>query len=556
MKVPYMKSTQPLPWKACLSLVVASLFLLGDAGFAQERSVTEARREQFRERRQAILLNLRHELSELSERCHDEGLMQAAEDVTAVSLELTTSDNNPTLPTLIQLPVSTRLPEAEQQWRQRLLSIRNDKALELYRLGRSALRADLPTLAHQLIKDTLRMNPDHALSRAILGQQLFQDRSRHDDATYAGEWVSPFEAHKRSGGNPEVDHPNFGWIPVRHVARYEQGERPWRGAWVSVAKEAELRRDFKNAWDVRSEHFLVKTNTSLEEGVQISRKLEMFHQWLTTNCAAFFETPDALAERFEQAQIRRRGGREADPMEVHFYATRDEYDRTIRTKSDLLAQVVTNGLYWEPDRTCYFFRNPDDENLLTVFHEATHQILDLATVSDRLSAARKRQQVTRQRQPQPWVMCEKSNFWMLEGIACYFESVVIKEGQISVGDPGYVRFEAAQQRLLRDNFYLPLQMFSSLGKNSFQQHPNLPQLYSQASGVAHFLLHYQNGTYRDDFVKLLSAAYRPDLKHVMDEPSLEEITGVKFAVLDQQYREHISNLAIQVARVQARQPQK
>lgn len=537
-------SAMPGRRMATLHCVLAySLLLCVQVVCAQDRSVLDRRRAVFQERREATLLNLQHELSELSQRCHDQGLTQAAIDITGLSLELTKPGPQPSrLSNLVQLPISERLPDAERLWRVRLQKLRQDRALELYRLARRALNADLPSLAYQLIKDTLRLDPDHEPSRRILGQQLFMDRTRSEDPTYAGEWVSEFEARKRSGSNPEVNHPEYGWIPARHVARYENGERPWHTGWVSIAKEAELRRDFTNAWEIESEHFLVRTNTSREEGVRIANQLEIFHQWLTTNFAAFFETPDALQKRFEEASPRHRTASTSAPMEVHYFATRAEYDRVIRTKSELLARVVTNGLYWEPDQTCYFFRNPEDPELVTVFHEATHQIFDLATAADRRSASRKRQVVLRQRQATPWVMCESANFWMLEGIACYFESVSIREGQISVGDPGYVRFQAAQQRLLRDNFFVPLQIFSSMGKDDFQQHPNLPQLYSQASGVAHFLMHYQDGTYRDDFVKLLSAAYRPDLKNVLAVPSLEQITGVRFAVLDQQYREHLESL--------------
>jgi hypothetical protein len=209
--------------------------------------------------------------------------------------------------------------------------------------------------------------------------------------------------------------------------------------------------------------------------------------------------------------------------------------------------IITNGFYWEQERTCYLFRNPDGSGLSTAFHEATHQIFDMATINDRLSAARKRRIELRQPRVTPWVMCEHSNFWILEGIACYVESFEINDGVISVGRPDYIRFVAAQQRLLRDNFFVPLQVLSSLGKDAFQHHANRPQLYSQGSGVAHFLLHYDNGAYRDAFVKLLAAAYRPDLKRVTEDPSLERMTGVKFAVLDQQYREHMENLAIIVA---------
>ncbi|MEZ6122212.1 MAG: hypothetical protein R3C49_03425 [Planctomycetaceae bacterium] len=532
-----------MPLVLCV-LVLATLPLSPHSGElrAQTRTAQQTQRAQFEQRRQEILLNLRHELSELSRTCHEQGQTQAASDITALSLDLTTSGTETVLPQLVQLPLSQNLPDEQKLWRNRVAFLREEKGQELYRLARQALRNDQPTLAYDLVKDTLRLNPDHEDSRAVLGQQLFRDPTRVDDATYAGEWVSPFEARRRTGSNPETDHPEFGWIPVRLISRYEAGERPWRGNWVSVQKEAELRRNFQNAWEIRTEHFLVKTNTSLEQGVQISRKLELFHNWLTTHFAAFFETPDALEERFQEAQSRRRVYRDPKPMEVHYYATREEYDRRIQSKNPLLAQVVTNGLYWEPDRTCYFFLNPDDPELRTVFHEATHQIFDLATADDRLSAARKRQIVLRERQARPWVMCEKSNFWMLEGIACYFESLEIHDGVISAGNPDYTRFVAAQQRMLNDNFFIPLQTFSSLGKDDFQHHPNLPQLYSQASGVAHFLLHYDNGIYRDDFVKLLSAAYRPDLKNVTAEPSLEKITGVRFAVLDQQYRDHLATM--------------
>ena len=519
---------------------------LGSTVAAQPVSPREWRREQFQKQHQKLLLNLRHELSELSGQCVEKGLAQAAEDVTAISLELTTAVQRPRSPSLVQLPVSKHLPPEEQLWRNRLRVIRQDKAQELYTLARSALsKADLPSLAYELVLDVLKLEPDHKYARAVLGQRLFNDRARADDPTYAGEWVSPFEATKRSGSNPEVEHPQFGWIPASHVPRYEQGLRFWNGKWVSVQKEAELRRDFSNAWEIQSEHFLVKTNASREEGVEISQKLEIFHDWLQTNFVGFFETPAALKARFDQVRVGQGSRRSARPMDVHYYATRDEYDR--RMQGRIPPGIVTNGFYWEQEKTCYLFRNPDGSGLSTAFHEATHQIFDLATLDDRLSAARKKRLELRQPRVTPWVMCENSNFWMLEGIACYVESFEINDGVISVGRPDYIRFEAAQTRLLRDNFFVPLQVLSNLGKDAFQLHVNRPQLYSQGAGVAHFLLHYDNGAYRDAFVKLLAAAYRPDLKRVTEDPSLEKMTGVKFAVLDQQYREHMENLAIKVA---------
>ncbi len=128
--------------------ILLSLFgLAANASFSfsqDPNSTTERRLAQFRERRVDILLNLRHELTELSRQCFENGLTEAAQDVTAILLELTTPSEGAPLPLLAQLPVSNRLPSNEQLWRNRLVTVRNEKAKELYSLARQALRADLP----------------------------------------------------------------------------------------------------------------------------------------------------------------------------------------------------------------------------------------------------------------------------------------------------------------------------------------------------------------------------------------------------------------------------
>lgn len=500
---------------------------------------TERRHAIFQKRRQELLLNLRHEITQLSKHCHDQGMTQAATDLTVASIDLTTVNPDLQPSTFVQLPVSPNLPPEQKAWRTRLRKLREDRAKELYILARRCLHADLPSLAYSMVTDVLRLDPDHRHGRSIFGQQLFHDRTRADDPGYAGEWVSAFEAAKRSGSDPEVNHSEFGWIPASYVERYEQGQRFWRGKWISSQKEAEIRRDIRNAWEIRSENFLVSTNTSLEEGVRISRKLEAFHGWLRTNMAAFFDTPQALKERFEQAQVKRRTSR-SRPMQVFYYATRDEYNRRLRGK--IPPNRVTNGLYWEPDLTCYFFRNEEDPEHRTVFHEATHQILDLATKQHRLTAARRLKTLQRKQSVEPWRLCGRSNFWLIEGLACYFESFEVTDGVVSVGDPNYIRFVGAKQRYLLDDFYVPLQNFTALGQDAFMQHPNVAQFYTQASGVAHFLLHYEDGIYRDDLVKLLTAVYRPDLKNLLKQPSLQEISGVRFGELDLKYRNHLEQL--------------
>lgn len=545
-----------ISWQACLVLAVV-VCVSSETCHGQTSSRSSLRQTQFRKQRRDALLGLRHELSQLSQQCFDNGLKDLAQDVTVLSLDLTETSQSPSLPRMARLPIGANVPQAERIVMNRLQTLRVDKAKELYSLARSALRvAKMPSLAYELIHDVLRLDPDHKLARAVLGQQLFHDSRRKNDPAYAGEWVSPFEASRRTGTKPEVNHPVYGWIAASNVARFDEGLRPWKGRWISAAKEAELRRDFANGWEVRTEHFLVRTNTSLEEGVAVSRKLEVYYGWLYSNFAAFFDTPADLQKRFEQAQpgIRRRTNNR--PMEVHFYASREEYNQ--RTRGKVPPTIVTNGLYWEPDRTCYLFRNPEDPGLSTAFHEATHQILDWATRDNRQVAARKLLRVTGGRSGKQWVLCRNSNFWLLEGIACYMESFQIDgdTGNVSIGSPDYIRFVGATHRLLQDDFYIDLRTFSGLGKDAFRKHPNHTQLYTQGSGFAHFLLHYDDGVYRDAFVQLLSEVYRPNLATITTEPSLEKLTGVPFDAMDLQYRQHMNTLANQqvAAAAQAQGP--
>ncbi len=539
------------PPESCRNrLSVPIIVLLSLAGLfpvhAADRSVQLRRARQLAERRQALLDDFAADAEQLARKYAGQA-PHAADEIRNIAAALMTASDGPAPsvpPAVVTPPLPPDLPPVERHWREQMRHLRDECAADLYRLARSALRADLYSLAFSLIGDVLRMNPDHELARRIKGFRRFEDPERRDDPSYAGEWVSAFEAQMRGGREPHVLHEQFGWIPKKDVARWEQGLRPWKRTWVSAEKEALLRRDFRNAWEIRSEHFLVRTNVSREAGVEVSSRLEAFYDWLTGSFPAFFESPAALRQRFEKAHVRRRSGPRSEPMKVMYFATREEYER--RTRGYVPPGIETYGLYWQPDSTAYFFYNPDDPDMDTICHEATHQILDLHTRRARVTAARALAR-QRRRPSEEWILGRQSEFWIIEGLACYLESFRIVDGQVTVGDPTHVRIEAARVRLLRDQFYVPLETFCRLGKDAFQQHPQRSRLYSQASGVTHFLMHYDQGRYRDALVTLLSSVYQPDARRPLHQPSLAEITGVSFAELDRQYREHILHLETRAA---------
>lgn len=523
-----------LAWLFMLSLPAVSRSSVAD------ESTRDRRHRQLIEKRQEILESLQRDLNSVRTWCVEHELTEADAEVAELAQSIFSSDSDSTLSKLVTPRVSKALPIEEQQWQLQVRHHREERARELYALARSTLRAGFPSLAFGMIGDVIRIDPDHKYARSVLGLQLFADTDRKDDPDYAGEWVSQFEKEKRS--KSEVYHPSYGWIAAVNVARYEEGQRPWKGNWISAEKDSELRRNFANGWVIESENFKVKTNVSLEVGVQLSQRLEIFNAWLQQNFAAFFDTPQTLQDRIEAAS-QRSSNRKKKQLEVYYYATREEYQKQVEGK--VPPNLETNGLYWEDDQRSYFFENPGRTGFSTLYHEATHQILDMATREARNIAARARGLKSKQRPPYKWKLGENSNFWVLEGIACYFESFDMENGHISVGNPEYVRFDTACQRIVDPQFafFVPTQTFMQLGQQEFQHHPQISQLYTQGAGFAHFLMHYEDGLYRDDLTTLLSAIYRPDPSDALHEPSLPEITGVTYDELDRQYHSHMQSLA-------------
>ena len=526
------------------SVLTASVCLLNIGTLqnlsADESATRDRRHRQILEKRQVIFDSLQKDLESVEAWCHEHSLAAAIPQVQEVGKTLLAPETDRKPPRLVTPEVDSTISLDEQQWQLQMRNHRRERGTELYTLARSALRAGFPSLAFSLVGDVILVDPDHKYARAVQGQQVFSDPVRKEEPGYAGEWVSRFEKQMRSGSSPKVHHPDFGWVPMANVARYEQGMRPWKGSWISREKEAELRRDFSNAWEIPSEHFLIKTNVSLETGIELSEKLELFYSWLQKNFAAFFETPAALQERFEKA-TQRSSARNEKPMELHFYARRDEYQKRVEGK--VPANLETTGFYSQETQVSYFFLEREERVLSTLFHEATHQILDIHTLEARRLAAKTRGMKLKQK-PVEWALGETSNFWLIEGLACYFESFEVVDGKISIGRPDHIRFERARERMVdpKDYFYMPSKEFFALGRPEFMQHPKVAPLYTQAAGFTHFLMHYDDGLYRDDLIALLAAIYRPTGDEILTVPSLSKIAGVSFDDLDHQYRIHMQDM--------------
>jgi len=95
---------------------------------------------------------------------------------------------------------------------------------------------------------------------------------------------------------------------------------------------------------------------------------------------------------------------------------------------------------------------------------------------------------------------------------------------------------AARERLVEDDFYVPLEELTAQGRKTFQADARLPQLYSQIAGLADFFMNGQRGRYREAFVEYLARVYAG----TADPETLSRLCRQKYADLDAAYRRHLS----------------
>lgn len=397
------------------------------------------------------------------------------------------------------------LPENEYRARRELQRLLTKHAIDLYKISRYMIKAGYPSQAYFLIREVLRYDSDNKAARRLLGYVRYKDL-----------WVTPFAAQMYRKNY--VWHDQFGWLPESRVDEYENGQRYYLGQWMSVAKETAARQDFRRAWEVRTDHFLVKTNHSLEKGVEIATKLEEFYQHFFQIFITFFNSPEQIEKLFASGS--RSSSNQLERLhEVHYFRTRDEYNRKLVNK---IPQInITDGLYYTTDRTSYFFHDPKQDKTHTLYHEATHQLLYESIDEERRVAYTK-------------------DFWLLEGIACYMESFKIEDGEVSLGDPNFNRFMEAGYRFIVNRYYIPLHEFSAIHSEDYKRHPEITKNYSQAAGLVKFFMEYKDGVYRDALIQHLSNIYKGENTRIQ-YPSLEQLTGVDYRTLDRQYGEFITS---------------
>jgi hypothetical protein len=258
-------------------------------------------------------------------------------------------------------------------------------------------------------------------------------------------------------------------------------------------------------------HFRIATNDSEASARQLAEALERLHcAWQQLFFATWHEETPWIAAPAARGVPRRA----QSSHQVVLFRSHDDYVAHLRTIEPRAA--VTRGYYHAATRTAYFVGG-EHPATATWYHEATHQLFH------------ERQRTARE-------VGHASNFWIVEGIAMYLESLHHRGPRLGVGGLEADRLQMARYRALREGFFVPLDRFTAFGQAEWQAHPRIHAIYSQAAGLTHFLIHAEQGRYRPVVESLLRLVYAGK-----DEPaSLFELAAASPAELEASYRRFLA----------------
>ena len=410
-----------------------------------------------------------------------------------------------------RLTATANASAAEAELFAKFIALRTTRAEKLYERARGLAAKD-PSQAYRILWAALRDDPEHVPGRRALGFEPTDEG-----------WFLPFSAQQIKAGR--VWHEKFGWIPRDDVERYEKGERRVGKAWITAQEDIKRHADIRRGWKIETDHYIVTTNHSLEEGARLAARLERLHHAWRQAFAGYWLKPDELNRRFDSAAKPQASSLQPPASSlkppasslkhrVTCFRDRAEYIRTLKTAQPRIELSI--GVYLDAARTAYFFAGKE-QDAGTVFHEAAHQLF----------------KETRKPTPgAPGAPAERPNFWIVEAVACYMESLARGDDYDVLGQRDAGRLPAARERLLDDGFYVPLAELVQYDAPQLQRNPRVAKIYSQAAGLATFLMHHDNGRYRPALMKYLEAVYSGKASPA----TLQQVTGTKLDELDRQYR--------------------
>ena len=254
----------------------------------------------------------------------------------------------------------------------------------------------------------------------------------------------------------------------------------------------------KNGWQVRTDHFLVTTNHSLEAAAELAARLERLYQVWRQLFAGFYLTRDGSGRGLFAGD--RESRTQARPFRVFYHRDRDEYANALRRRQPRIDETL--GIYFDTIREAHFFADersssgsPAPPQGPPSPRSTTRPCTNCSRNRNRRPSKSAPPRISGSSKASPRISKRSPNIRTRTRV---FTSRSAKRPP--AGCPPRASGST-------DGFYIPLAELTRLGKDDVQRHADIAKLYSQSSGLAAFLIDGEQGRYREPLVRYLQAVY-------------------------------------------------
>lgn len=352
-----------------------------------------------------------------------------------------------------------------------------------------AAACPLPPLA-AADRTTLLIPLEHDAKTGDLPTGVFPDEALGDAASDGWKaYLRIWESHYRDPSDPIIR--RFLGLPLKES--FDAKVRPGRRAPLSLRWAA-------GSFDqVDTPHFVIYSRAAEASSKRIAKDLERCY-WVWTQMffplweaekqvsAALGEMPaDASVQDF----LKRHPARITIRRKLRVVLFRDaaEYAQTLSSE---VPGIERSTGYYDNGRQTIFLYAAENDDVATRRHEMVHQLFREAT---RSGLGRR-------------IPGDDTGFWLIEGIAGYFESLYVGEQFATVGGWDSSRLQFARFRMFSGGDRMPMTELREDGRIAAQQQSNIARWYAHAIAQTHQLMDGGNVRSRQAVYQQLATRYK------------------------------------------------
>lgn len=375
-----------------------------------------------------------------------------------------------------------------------------------------------------LVPESDPLQPDDNASQLVqFWYQKFRTiRNAHADALYkhAQELLIDKQGARSYQTLHEVLRENPDHADARRILGYANVNGTWRRPGVVTrAKQPRYQHPkfdwpARSFWQIDTPHFQIMTNLSEAEGLKLGERLEIVYSAWEQMFFSYWSNELQLAGYFDggsPSPVRKK-------FEVVLFKTRGEYVSYLEQVQPRIG--ITLGIYQFDEEKVYLFHDESEAAHATWHHEVSHQLFQ-----EYRSASKE--------------VGLNFNFWAIEGVAMYMESLRIFDGYVTLGGVDASRLQFARNRYFTGGFHLPIEELAGMSRDDLQKSPDIGAIYSQSAGVAQMFLDYppSDTQWREPFIDYLKEIYLGrDRAHSLNE-TVKDSSAVDY---DGVYREFLT----------------